>query len=618
MARFCLSPPASSSVRRQERQQQQQRQQQPSSSSSSSSPTLAAPQWKWNFPPQDEYYRPRPSTSSSTSSSSSSSEEDEDEDSDYDDRCVSSSVVFVVDDDDDDEHDDDEEEEPPHPLGFESSPSYGRTRFGLAPVGRDGDPPPSRERWDALDGGGDDRAWNALIRIDDSRRDSVATTTLPVRSYNLDLRGTRVSSGALLRGAAGDDAAVEGLRSGMDRIAKLVAAAGLVGDYVDCADDRPTPPAPPPPPPRSASRLLQLASACERLQSDVKREMSELERESASAHRRSCRGLLLLLRADDELASAAGSRIADRRRRLEEEEEVERLEGEAREEALRTTAAEDERARAERAAAEGERLEEGRRREERRRRAEEDAARAAEEEDAKGSEHVGRAIDLLSRVEDVRSGLLRAFETSPAASRRRLQFKKVVNGRINTLSHEGGKVRDVSDAVVDAIAQASRDDDDAAVRAPGGGGDPALTVGRRYLLDLLCSNLIVRVQADGFNGTRGDGFPLAAMFASVSARCAEVCPLLEGHLYRVCPTAVPALSLARGGDRGAAGGGGGGGGEGNGSENGNNNNDVGEDLMESLGMIRDKDGEFESFDKWLHRTEVRRSILLFVVCPPGS
>jgi hypothetical protein len=41
-------------------------------------------------------------------------------------------------------------------------------------------------------------------------------------------------------------------------------------------------------------------------------------------------------------------------------------------------------------------------------------------------------------------------------------------------------------------------------------------------------------------------------------------------------------------------------------------------LMESLGMIRDKDGEFESFDKWLHRTEVRRSILLFVVCPPGS
>ena len=505
-------------------------------------------------------------------------------------------------------------------MGFEPSPSYGRTRFGLAPVWRDGDPSPSGGRRDALGDGGDDRAWDALIRIDDSRRDSVATATLPVRLYNLDLRGTRVSSGALIRGAAGEDAAVEGMRSGMDRIAELVAAAGLVGDYVDYDGDngsssrRPTPLAALPPPPRSASRLLQLASACERLQSDVRREMSDLERKSASAHRRSCRGLLLLLRAEDELASAAGARIADRRRRLEEEEEVERLEGEAREEALRTTAAEDERARAERAAAEGARLEAARRREERRRRAEEDAARAAEEEAAKGTEHVGRAIELVSRLEDVRSGLLRAFETSPAASRRRLQFKKVVNGRINTLSHDGGKVRDVSDAVVDAIAQASRDDDDAAARAPGVGADPALTVGRRYLLDLLCSNLIVRVQADGFNGTRGDGFPLAAMFASVSVRCAEVCPLLEGHLYRVCPTAVPAMSLARGGGRAAAGGGGRGG-EGNGSGNGN---DVGEDLMESLGMIRDKDGEFESFDKWLHRTEVRRSMLLFVVCPPGS
>ena len=33
-----------------------------------------------------------------------------------------------------------------------------------------------------------------------------------------------------------------------------------------------------------------------------------------------------------------------------------------------------------------------------------------------------------------------------------------------------------------------------------------------------------------------------------------------------------------------------------------NSND---ELMESLGMIRVKDGEFESFEKFLHRTEVR-------------
>ena len=82
--------------------------------------------------------------------------------------------------------------------------------------------------------------------------------------------------------------------------------------------------------------------------------------------------------------------------------------------------------------------------------------------------------------------------------------------------------------VVDAIAQASRDDDDAAA-APGGGGDPALTVGRRYLLDLLCSNLIVRVQADGFNGTRADGFPLAVMMSARSSRV-----ICTGYVPRPC------------------------------------------------------------------------------------
>ena len=90
-----------------------------------------------------------------------------------------------------------------------------------------------------------------------------------------------------------------------------------------------------------------------------------------------------------------------------------------------------------------------------------------------------------------------------------------------------------------------------------------------------------------FLRTRGDGFPLAAMFASVSTHCDELGPLLEAHLYTVCPTAIPTLSMATAeGDENA--------------------------LMESLGMIKDKSGEFESFDKFLHRTEVRRWYLVRV------
>ena len=103
--------------------------------------------------------------------------------------------------------------------------------------------------------------------------------------------------------------------------------------------------------------MLQLASA----------EMPELECESALVHRRLCRGLLLLLHVEDKLASAAGERIADQQRLLEEEEEekkdIDRLEGKARKEDLRTMAVEDKRMRAEDAPTEGARPKEARRRE---------------------------------------------------------------------------------------------------------------------------------------------------------------------------------------------------------------------------------------------------------------
>ena len=70
---------------------------------------------------------------------------------------------------------------------------------------------------------------------------------------------------------------------------------------------------------------------------------------------------------------------------------------------------------------------------------------------------------------------------------------------------------------------------------------------------------------------------------------------LEGHWYSVCPLCIPALSLNQDGTNDGVGGVVGGGEEDDNDEN---------DLMTSLGMLRDKNGEFESFDKFLHRTEV--------------
>jgi GLE1-like protein len=79
---------------------------------------------------------------------------------------------------------------------------------------------------------------------------------------------------------------------------------------------------------------------------------------------------------------------------------------------------------------------------------------------------------------------------------------------------------------------------------------------------------------------RGDGFPLANMLALVAVQAKDFVPVLAAHIFTVCPTAVPTLPHPA--------------------------PDATEDnLMESLGMLRGKDGQFESFERFLSRTEVR-------------
>jgi GLE1-like protein len=83
--------------------------------------------------------------------------------------------------------------------------------------------------------------------------------------------------------------------------------------------------------------------------------------------------------------------------------------------------------------------------------------------------------------------------------------------------------------------------------------------------------------------TRGDGFPLANMLALVSVDNKDLGPVLAAHIYTVCPTAIPSLPNPAP----------------NASE---------EELMESLGMLRKDDGTFETFERFLHRTEVRSHV----------
>lgn len=69
------------------------------------------------------------------------------------------------------------------------------------------------------------------------------------------------------------------------------------------------------------------------------------------------------------------------------------------------------------------------------------------------------------------------------------------------------------------------------------------------------------------------------MLAMVSTEVKELVPILAAHIYTVCPIAIPTLpKLSKSASE--------------------------EELMESLGMSRGKDGQHETFERFLTRTEV--------------
>ena len=86
---------------------------------------------------------------------------------------------------------------------------------------------------------------------------------------------------------------------------------------------------------------------------------------------------------------------------------------------------------------------------------------------------------------------------------------------MNTLSHDKAKIEAVGQEVVQAIQTATQEDEAIKAEIKNGNSNFSreMARGTKYLTDLIASTVIVRIQAAGFNGTRGDGFPLAHMLA---------------------------------------------------------------------------------------------------------
>ena len=135
-------------------------------------------------------------------------------------------------------------------------------------------------------------------------------------------------------------------------------------------------------------------------------------------------------------------------------------------------------------------------------RAKEEEKARAEEEEAKRKaeavpEYVVRANKLCAQLVQVQASV-EVFDKSKLVAKRRLGFKKIVNGKVNTLAENVDKIRSVASEVSAAIAQARTEDEQNRAVVPS--APPETTRGKRYLVNLLASKVIVRVQAEGFNG----------------------------------------------------------------------------------------------------------------------
>jgi hypothetical protein len=208
---------------------------------------------------------------------------------------------------------------------------------------------------------------------------------------------------------------------------------------------------------------------------------------------------------------------------------------------------------------------------------------------AQKNEYITKAFSMVDTVKNLRQEL-ELFEknSDKLISKRRLEMKKIARGKLNTLSHDHEKIYSVAQDVVRAVQTVIQEDTDIRQRVGSSPTiqDATILLGASYFMDLIASNVIVRIQAEGFNGPRGDGFPLAILLAMVSTQLPEeFITLLQSHIYMVCPTAIPSLPKPLPGS-----------------------SEV--ELMESLGMIQDKNGTYETFERFLGRTEVRKYVLL--------
>lgn len=442
-----------------------------------------------------------------------------------------------------------EEEDYPHPLGF---PSYGKTRFFL-------DPPNESAQLVR-------RRLGFLKELDDDfledTNDDFAMQSFPPLSAFVDPK-TAPTTSLISYSYYNKDRPEENDEELLDGVTQLLQAARIVEDdspqYQRLIAETQ----------QASQQLMAMSKTTERDLQSARQDTCVRRRQLEKEHQETHDAFLLLLKRDQQDAEKVLKQQQAEAKAREEVEQAKR-DQEAKDEAERQRVADErqkkEQAKQQKAAEAAQKRDE--------------QVKAAAEEEAKKTEYITKAKKRVAQLVELRASVA-PFEKSKNVSRRRLKMKKIVKGKVNTLSQDAGKIQAVANEVTQAILQAKEEDDQLKQQIRAGNRDitEEMIRGKRYLIDLLASDTMVRTQAEGFNGTRGDGFPLANMLALVSTQVKELLPILAAHIYTVCPTAIPTLPKVT-------------------------KNESEKELMESLGMAKGANGEFETFDRFLARTEV--------------
>ena len=469
--------------------------------------------------------------------------------------------------------DNEDEYEEPHPLGF------GTTKFGLYDSDSDDD---SDELEQYMDESDLSQFFNEpLVRMSVNRRKHQVIPTTPQETKVLMTHHQRIHNYEQKNDISNE------IIYRMDKIAKLVSAASPIPQKAPSTPASRT----------KINSIMEAAQAQIQAEKSIQQQSEIYKQKMLQKQKEDADSLLSLIKREEAEATMIYHReeMKRQKRLAEEQKEREKLEEQERAEQQENERKEQARLQSEKEAKvkilqqeEKDRL---LKEEKEKLQAEREAAKA------KRMEYILKAQKKVGKLDQVRASL-QHFDTSKEKpiSRRRLNFKKIAKGKMNTLSHEKDKVEIVVRHVVEAINTAIQED--IAMRTQMEAGDTSITKdmarGSRYLMDLIASNVIVRVQAEGFNGTRGDGFPLAHMLAQTSTHVKEdFRVLVEAHIFSVCPTAIPTLPTPK--------------------------EDCSEqELMESLGMQRNKDGEFETFERYMARTEGLISIMAEIMCSTPS